>query len=187
MAKVMVSLRDDLLERIDMQARARRESRSGFLRELARPLSSGSTPRRCIIVEMEDAVTRFCRGSERNAPELFMSALTPDVELVSPISGHMVFRGSDDVRVLLCAVYGTLVDLTWSEQDHDGPLRLAIGECKVGPVRLSDAMVFDLAEDGRIRRIRPHLRPWLALTLFALLLGPKVARHPGVVWRALRG
>ena len=35
MAKVMVSLPDDLLERIDTQARARRESRSGFLRELA--------------------------------------------------------------------------------------------------------------------------------------------------------
>lgn len=35
MAKVMVSLPDDLLERIDVQARARHESRSGFLRELA--------------------------------------------------------------------------------------------------------------------------------------------------------
>lgn len=35
MAKVMVSLPDDLLERIDIQARARHESRSGFLRELA--------------------------------------------------------------------------------------------------------------------------------------------------------
>jgi metal-responsive CopG/Arc/MetJ family transcriptional regulator len=35
MAKVMVSLPDDLLERIDMQACARHESRSGFLRELA--------------------------------------------------------------------------------------------------------------------------------------------------------
>jgi metal-responsive CopG/Arc/MetJ family transcriptional regulator len=35
MAKVMLSLPDDLLERIDMQARARHESRSGYLRELA--------------------------------------------------------------------------------------------------------------------------------------------------------
>jgi metal-responsive CopG/Arc/MetJ family transcriptional regulator len=35
MAKVMLSLPDDLLERIDVQARARHESRSGFLRELA--------------------------------------------------------------------------------------------------------------------------------------------------------
>ena len=35
MAKVMVSFPDDLLERIDIQARARHASRSGFLRELA--------------------------------------------------------------------------------------------------------------------------------------------------------
>jgi metal-responsive CopG/Arc/MetJ family transcriptional regulator len=35
MAKVMLSLPDDLLKRIDMQARARHESRSGFLRKLA--------------------------------------------------------------------------------------------------------------------------------------------------------
>lgn len=35
MAKVMVSLPDDLLERIDMQAQARHESRSGYLRLLA--------------------------------------------------------------------------------------------------------------------------------------------------------
>ena len=47
-------------------------------------------------------------------------------------------------------------------------------------------MVFDLAPDGSIRRISPHLRPWLALTLFAVVLGPKVGIRPGVVWRALR-
>jgi hypothetical protein len=46
-------------------------------------------------------------------------------------------------------------------------------------------MVFDLAEDGRIRRIWPHLRPWLALTLFAVIVGPKLARRPDVIRRAL--
>jgi metal-responsive CopG/Arc/MetJ family transcriptional regulator len=35
MVKVMVSLPNELLERIDMHARARHESRSGFLRALA--------------------------------------------------------------------------------------------------------------------------------------------------------
>jgi ketopantoate reductase len=35
MAKVMVSLPDELLERIDMRARARHSTRSGFLRDLA--------------------------------------------------------------------------------------------------------------------------------------------------------
>jgi hypothetical protein len=51
---------------------------------------------------------------------------------------------------------------------------------------MSDAMVFELAEDGRIRRIRPHLRPWLATTLFELLLGRRVGSHPGLIRRALR-
>jgi hypothetical protein len=34
-AKVMISMPDDLLERLDAQARANRETRSGFLRRLA--------------------------------------------------------------------------------------------------------------------------------------------------------
>jgi HicB_like antitoxin of bacterial toxin-antitoxin system len=33
-AKVMISIPDDLLERLDAQARANRETRSGFLRRL---------------------------------------------------------------------------------------------------------------------------------------------------------
>ena len=53
-------------------------------------------------------------------------------------------------------------------------------------VTITDAMVLELDDAGLIVRIRPHLRPWLAITLFALLLGPKIARHPGVVRRALR-
>lgn len=51
---------------------------------------------------------------------------------------------------------------------------------------MTDPMVFDLAPDGLIRRISPHLRPWLALTLVAALLVPKAGRRPGVVLRALR-
>jgi hypothetical protein len=50
---------------------------------------------------------------------------------------------------------------------------------------MTDAMVFELGPDGPIRRISPHLRPWLALTLFALILGPRVARRPGMICRAL--
>jgi hypothetical protein len=99
----------------------------------------------------------------------------------------MVFRGHDDLRVLLGAVYATTRELRWTEEIGDGAARVLIGQFKIGPLRASDAMAFELDSDGRIRRIRPHLRPWLATTLFALLLGPQVARHPGVLWRALRG
>lgn len=119
--------------------------------------------------------------------DALMATMAPGAEVVSPLSGRMVFRGHDDLRVLLGAVYSTVREMRWSEEVGDGPSRILIGTFKVGPLRASDAMAFDLGADGLIRRVRPHLRPWLATTLFALLLGPKVARHPRTLVRALRG
>jgi len=136
---------------------------------------------------MDDAVARYIEASERNDIEAMMETLTPDVELVSPISGRMVSSGEDDVRHLLTAVYGSLKGLRWNQTIGEGNHRVALGEARLLGVHLTDAMVFELAPDGRIRRIGPHLRPWLALTLFALVLGPQVGRRPGMVWRALRG
>lgn len=134
---------------------------------------------------MDDAISRYRTATEANDVDGFMATMAPDVEVVSPISGRMVFRGHDDVRILMSAVYGTLNDLRWTKAVGDGESRVVVGEARVAGVRMTDAMVFDLAPDGQIRRISPHLRPWLALSLFALILGPKVARHPGVVLRAL--
>jgi ketosteroid isomerase-like protein len=135
---------------------------------------------------MDDPVQRYLSASEAGDIDGIMSALTSDVEVVSPISGRMVFRGQDDVRVLLSAVYGSLRDLRWTRTLGEADHRVALGRTRIGPVRMTDAMVFELAPDGRIRRISPHLRPWLALTLFALVLGPKVSRRPGMIQRALR-
>lgn len=133
-----------------------------------------------------DAVATYLEASETNDIDRLLESLTSDAELVSPISGHMVFRGKHDLRILLSAVYGSLSGLRWKPAVGDGETMVALGDGKIGPLRLTDAQVFELADDGRIRRVRPHLRPWLALTLFALVLGPKVARHPRVVIRALR-
>jgi hypothetical protein len=135
---------------------------------------------------MDDAVARYRSASEAGDMAALAETLAADVEVVSPISGRMVFRGQDDVRHLLAAVYGSLEQLRWTEAIGEGAHRVLVGETKIGPLRMTDAMVFELAPDGRIRRISPHLRPWLALTLFALVLGPKVARRPGAIRRALR-
>jgi hypothetical protein len=134
---------------------------------------------------MDDAVSRYCAATEAGDIDAMMETLAPDVEVVSPISGRMVFRGNDDVRILLSAVYGTLNGLRWTKTVGDGASRVAVGEARILGIGMTDAMVFELGADGRIRRIGPHLRPWLALTLFAMVLGPKVARHPAIVRRAL--
>ncbi len=135
---------------------------------------------------MDDAISRYLSASEAGDVDGLVETLADDVELVSPISGRMVFRGRDDVELLLRAVYGSLRGLRWSDPIGDGERRVALAEAKLGPVPLTDAMVFGLAPDGRIRSIGPHLRPWLALTLLAVVLGPKVGMRPGVVWRALK-
>jgi hypothetical protein len=134
-----------------------------------------------------DAIARYCAASAAGDMDALMETLADECRVVSPISGRMVFRGRDDLRHLLGNVYAVLSDLRWTEVPGPGPTRLAIGDCRILGIRLTDAMVFDLAPDGRIAVIRPHLRPWLALTVFAALLGPRVARRPGVVRRALRG
>jgi SnoaL-like domain len=136
--------------------------------------------------EMKDAVATFCDATRANDVDRIVSTLAPNAELLSPLSGRMVFRGRDDLRVLLGAVYGGLSGLTWREVIGDGATRVAVSDGRIAGVTITDAMVLELDDAGLIVRIRPHLRPWLAITLFALLLGPKIARHPGVVRRALR-
>jgi hypothetical protein len=138
------------------------------------------------MTETKDAVAVFCEAARTKDIGRMVSVLATDAELVSPLSGRMVFRGRDDLRVLLGAVYGGLSDLVWLEIVGEGATRVAVGDARIAGVTISDAMVLELDDAGTIARIRPHLRPWLAITLFALLLGPKIARHPGVLRRALR-
>ena len=133
-----------------------------------------------------DYLARYRTASEAGDIAGLMATMAPDVELVSPISGRMTFKGEKDVELLLRAVYGSLHGLKWTQAFGEGEHRVIYGEARLLGVRLTDAMVFELAEDGRIRRISPHIRPWLALTLFAIVLGPKVGVRPGAVLRALR-
>jgi hypothetical protein len=134
---------------------------------------------------VDDAVARYRAASEANDIDALVGTLAPDAELVSPLSGRMVFRGKDDLRVLLSAVYASLRGWRWHEEVGDASRRVIIGRGKVGPFNVGDAMVLELSSDGQIQRIRPYLRPWLGLTGFALLVAPRLIGHPGVIRRAL--
>jgi len=89
---------------------------------------------------VDDATARYRAASEAVDIDGLIETLSPDVELVSPISGRMVFRGRDDLRVLLSAVYGSVTGLRWDQEIGEETMRVVIGEAAVGPFKLGDAM-----------------------------------------------
>ncbi|HME03106.1 MAG TPA: nuclear transport factor 2 family protein, partial [Solirubrobacteraceae bacterium] len=111
-----------------------------------------------------DVIAEYRAASEANDLDRLVATLAPDAELVSPLLARGVIRGEKDLRLLFAAVYGSLSELRWTEEIMDGDRGFMIAEARVGPFGIGDAMVFELGPDGRIQRIRPHLRPWLAST-----------------------
>src|SRR4051812_5357940 len=128
--------------------------------------------------QTDDAVATFLAATKARDIDRMVSTLAPDAELLSPLSGRMVFRGRDDLRVLLGAVYGGLSNLVWREVIGEGTRRVAVSDARIAGVTITDAMVLELDDAGLIVRIRPHLRPGVALPLFAPPPGPKGGRHP---------
>lgn len=51
---------------------------------------------------------RYRIASEANDIDALMETLTDDVELISPLAARGVFRGREDMRRLLTAIYGSL-------------------------------------------------------------------------------
>jgi hypothetical protein len=130
-------------------------------------------------------VELYRSASQANDIDNIMESLSDDVEVASPIVGRMRFQGQRDVRILFSAVYSLATGLEWHRELVGEHTHVLIGEMHVGPFRLSDAMVLDIGEDGRICRVTPHLRPWLGLTVFAVCLGTRLITKPGMLWRAI--
>lgn len=131
-------------------------------------------------------VENYCRAATTNDVDGLMSTLAPGAELVSPLAGGTVFREPEDLRILFNAIYSSLTEMVWEEHYQDGNVHTVCGRARVLGRPLYDAMIIETDEEGRVRRIRPHLRPWSALTAFALAMGPHLARHPGTLRRAMR-
>src|SRR5580698_4424355 len=118
-----------------------------------------------------DVIDRYLAAAQSNDIDALVETLADDPELISPLSGRMVFRGREDLRVLLRVVYGSLRGTSWQAPVRDGNRCVVLGESRVGPAHRYDVTVFELADDGRIQRIRPFVRPWLALSALRHVIG----------------
>ncbi|MFE3987587.1 nuclear transport factor 2 family protein [Nocardia tengchongensis] len=133
-----------------------------------------------------DVIARFCAATEAGDVDALIETLSADAELVSPLIGSAAFHGHDDLRVLFAALLPALSGLVWRHVVRGDGTAVAVAEARVFGVRIGDAMLIEQTPDGHIRRLTPHVRPWLGLTLLAIILGPKLVRHPSVIRRALQ-
>lgn len=69
---------------------------------------------------MTDELANYRAAAEAGDVDALVRTFHPDVELVSPVSGRMVFRGVDDLRVLMTAVHRTARNQVWGESLGQG-------------------------------------------------------------------
>ncbi|GAA1640926.1 nuclear transport factor 2 family protein [Actinoplanes couchii] len=115
-------------------------------------------------------------GETRNA-DLAVTALTPDVTLISPITEQFVFRGRDQVHNLLEVALSEIDDLTYTDQAGEGPVVALFYEARIGATRIFEAQRLRLSDQGEIEEITLYVRPLPALTLLMNRLGPELARR----------
>lgn len=133
---------------------------------------------------MSDFLEMFRKATLDGDGESISDALDADAVLISPISARLAFRGRRDLSTLLLAAYAALSDLHWTREIGGGNERVLLAEAAIGRWKLTEALVIELSADGRIRKLTPHVRPWLALSVLAVRLLPTLLRHPGLFTRA---
>ncbi|MHA3024304.1 nuclear transport factor 2 family protein [Mycobacterium sp. BMJ-28] len=135
-----------------------------------------------------DVVSRFLAAVAAGDTDAVIDTMAPDAQMITPLSGRAVIRGHSDLRVVFDALLPALAaNLQWRSRfgPNGAGATIAIADTRLAGVRVHDAMLIEQDGDGRIRRVTPHVRPLLGLFASALILGPKLIRHPGVLRRAL--
>jgi len=118
--------------------------------------------------------------------EGIVALLAPDVVLRSPISGRARLEGRETVADLLRVVFTVLDDIQFYATAGEGERTQAVFWCgKVLGVHVEEANLLRLDAEGRIAEMTLFIRPLAGLFTLALVLVPRLLRHPGPVRRAV--
>jgi SnoaL-like domain len=122
---------------------------------------------------------RYRRAGEAGDVEGLLATLAPDVVLHSPITERVVFRGHEEMRELLRAVFSTVTDVQYFADVGDERTRVLFDHVRVNGRAMEQAHRVTLHERGEIDEITLFFRPLPGLARLTYALGPRIAeaRH----------
>ena len=127
--------------------------------------------------KVEETVSRMKAAIEAADLEGFIATLSPAVVLRSPISARAEFRGQEEMRELMRAVFATIEDIRYYEDLGDDRARAVFYRARVGSQPIEEACLLRFDEDGLISEFVLWIRPLPGITRLAAALGPRLARQ----------
>ena len=124
-------------------------------------------------------VARWRAAAERGDPEAAAACLSPDVVLVSPLTGRFRFEGSDQVRGFLDSALRAVENIRFHTQTGEGDVYALAYRARVGSEPFEEAQLLRLDDEGRIGEITLFGRPMPALSALMTVVGPDLARRQG--------
>lgn len=122
---------------------------------------------------------RYRRAGEAGDVEGVVATLAADVVFHSPITERVVFRGREEIRELLGAVFSTVSDVRYFAEVGDDRTRVLFDRLQVNGLAMEQTHRLSLNERGEIEEITVFFRPLPGLAALTCALGPRVAeaRH----------
>ncbi len=124
---------------------------------------------------MSDVIAAWRTAFEAGDPAGVLEALSPDVELRSPITLNHVFHGKEEMRSVLEAVLAVESDVEYLHEIGSGDRRVLIHRAKVGGQEIEQSTLVGLGPDGLIRELKLYVRPLPGLITLAAALAPRLA------------
>jgi hypothetical protein len=128
-----------------------------------------------VLPDTDAPTATYRRAAERKDVPGMLACLAPDAVLKSPITDGFDFRGLEQLAPLFEDVFAVVDDVRYTADVGDDRTRMLRLEARVGRQRLDEAMLVQLAPDGRITHMELFIRPMPGLTALAAALGPRVA------------
>jgi ketosteroid isomerase-like protein len=134
-----------------------------------------------------ETTRRYRTAVEAGDLDGFLATLAPDVVLHSPITLRTDFRGHDEIRDLMRAVFASIEDIRYHADVGDAATRALFYRAHVGRQHVEEATLVRLDTDALVHEITLWFRPLPGLTAVMGALGPRLARQHGRTRAALVG